>query len=560
MAQVSPGVEINEVDLTTVVPAVSTNIGGFVGSFRWGPVEEVTLVSSEDILGKKFGQPGTGVATDFLIASQFLAYSSALRVVRVLGKSHVTSPVDTATNAVAAVGDKSDSLIDDILIKNYTQIENELINIDSNVNTFIAKYPGIYGNGLKVVVLTPENFDKNSSDDDIANASSLFDSVPVGSEIHIAVFDGLGTFTGVVDAVLETYSFVSTSPTSKTEDGSTNYYRTILNTSSAYLYAGIADDLEDIESADLPSPVTGNIGVYVLSNGTDGETVTDADKISGWDLFKNSETVDVTFLFTGASSANVSAYVANNICAIRKDCVVTISPEKSDVVGAINQLTNVLGFRTSLNLNTSYAIIDGNWKQIYNKYADRYEWVPTCADIAGLLSRLIDVWFSPAGLNRGILKNVIKLAWNPDKADRDELYKNGVNPIISYPGVGPALYGDKTALTRPSAFDRINVRMLFITLEKSISIAARYQLFELNDAFTRAQFVAMVEPYLREVLARRGLTDFKVVCDETNNTAEIIDSNQFVGDIYLKPSRSINFIRLNFVAVRTGVDFNTIVQ
>jgi len=217
---------------------------------------------------------------------------------------------------------------------------------------------------------------------------------------------------------------------------------------------------------------------------------------------------------------------------------------------------------TTVNANSSYAVMDGNWKYQYDKYNDVYRWIPCNGDVAGLCARTDqtnDPWFSPAGYNRGVIKNVVKLAWNPSKAERDTIYNAGVNPIVSQPGVGTVLFGDKTTLAKPSAFDRINVRRLFIVLEKAIATAAKFSLFELNDEFTRAQFVGLVEPYLRDVKGRRGVYDFKVVCDETNNTPQVIDSNSFVGDIYIKPARSINYIQLNFVAVRTGVEFSEIV-
>lgn len=558
----SPSVNVFEKDLTNIIPTIPTDIGGFVGTFNWGPVDQVTLISpDESKLRKVFGSPGTGVATDFLCASQFLSYSTNLKVVRVLGKSYVSAVgTDTALNSVAAVGDRTNTGIASILIKNTKFIENGIVDIDTSVNTWIAKYPGTKGDGIKIVVLTDLNFDEESTDVDVAYASSLFSSAPESTEIHIAIFDRTdGYFSGVAGGILETYSYLSLVPGTKKEDGSINYYRDVINSGSAYVWAGDSDDLDDITDSDVPFDSGINTGVYVLSGGNDGSVITDADIISGWDLFKNNESVDVSYLFTGAVSPTVSSYVVNNISAYRKDCVTFIAPRKSDVVGSLTQLDNLKSFKTALNIDTSYGFIVDNWKYMYNKYADRYEWVPCSPDIAGLWARLSDPWISGAGYNRGILKNVTRLAFNSTKAERDELYKISINSIISDPAAGSLLYGDKTALSKPSAFDRINVRMLFIVLEKAISKAAKYQLFEFNDQFTRAQFVSMVEPYLREIKSRRGIYDFRVVCDETNNTAEVIDSNSFVGDIYIKPARSINYINLNFIAVRTGVDFNEIV-
>jgi phage tail sheath protein FI len=279
-------------------------------------------------------------------------------------------------------------------------------------------------------------------------------------------------------------------------------------------------------------------------------------------VFKNPEEVDVSLLVTGTGNSTIATHVISNIAETRKDCVAFISPEKADVVdNAGSEATDVVAYRETLT-SSSYTVIDSGYKYQYDKYNDVYRWIPLNGDIAGLCVRTDterDPWFSPGGMNRGQVKNVIKLAWNPTKTERDTLYLKGVNPVVSFPGEGTVLYGDKTMLSKPSAFDRINVRRLFITLEKAISRAARFSLFEFNDQFTRAQFVALVEPYLRDVQGRRGITDFRVVCDDTNNTAEIIDRNEFVGDIYIKPARSINFIQLNFVAVRTGVSFNEVV-
>jgi phage tail sheath protein FI len=283
-------------------------------------------------------------------------------------------------------------------------------------------------------------------------------------------------------------------------------------------------------------------------------------------MFRNAEEVDVSLILGGGqSSATVPIHIINNICEYRKDCVAVFSPRQADVVNnsgyAGSEVDDIVTFRNQLP-STSYAILDSGWKYQYDKYADLYRYVPANGDTAGTMVRTDierDPWWSPAGYNRGQIKNVIKMAYNPGKTDRDQLYKRGINPIVTFPGEGTILFGDKTLLTKPSAFDRINVRRLFIVLEKAIATASKYTLFEFNDAFTRAQFKAMVEPFLRDVQGRRGITDFRVVCDETNNTPEVIDRNEFIGDIYIKPARSINFIQLNFVAVRTGVDFTEIV-
>ena len=264
----------------------------------------------------------------------------------------------------------------------------------------------------------------------------------------------------------------------------------------------------------------------------------------------------------GPHSQTVAEHIVDNIAESRKDCVVFISPGKDDVVNnAGNEVTDITSFRNDFN-SSSYAVLDSGWKYQFDKYNNVYRWVPLNGDIAGLCVRTDnerDPWFSPAGFNRGRIKNTIKLSWNPTKAERDDLYKIGINPVIQFPGEGVVLYGDKTMLSKPSAFDRINVRRLFIILEKAIARAAKYSMFEFNDEFTRGQFVALVEPFLRDIQGRRGIYDYRVICNETNNTPEVIDRNEFRGDIYIKPARSINFIQLNFVAVRTGVAFEEIV-
>jgi phage tail sheath protein FI len=291
--------------------------------------------------------------------------------------------------------------------------------------------------------------------------------------------------------------------------------------------------------------------------------ITDSDLINAYSLFTNADVIDISLVVTADADVTVQQWVIDNIVNSRMDCVAFISPPASAVINQTgNELSNIQTWNTSLSRSTSYAVADTGWKYMFDKYNNQYRWVPLNGDIAGLCvftDSVRDPWWSPAGFNRGNLKNVVKLAWNPNKSQRDSLYSLGINPVASFPGNGTVLFGDKTLQAKPSAFDRINVRRLFIVLEKTIARAAQYSLFEFNDSFTQAQFVSMVTPYLRDVQGRRGITAFQVVCDSTNNTPQVIDSNQFVGDIYIQPARSINFIQLNFVAVGTGVSFNEIV-
>jgi len=391
----------------------------------------------------------------------------------------------------------------------------------------------------------------------------------INDEMHIIVADEDGQISGIPGQILEVWKNVSRASDAKGEQGGSVFYKDVLKNNSQWVWPG-----NDIFGAATSSALAANsntnaIKTYSFAGGgtDDDESNIAISKImTAYDLFKSSEDIDISLVLAGkargGSGEQVANYIIDNVAENRKDCVVFISPETSDTVNVPGrELDNVVGFRNLLR-STSYAVLDSSAKYQYDKYNDVYRWVPMNGDIAGLCVRTDntrDPWFSPAGFNRGNIKNIIKLAYNPDKADRDQLYKAGVNPVVNFPGQGVVLYGDKTLLARPSAFDRINVRRLFIVLEKAIAVAAKSALFEFNDEFTRASFRNLVEPYLRDVQGRRGIYDFRVVCDNTNNTPEVIDRNEFIGDIYIKPARSINFIQLNFVAVRTGVEFEEIV-
>jgi hypothetical protein len=387
-------------------------------------------------------------------------------------------------------------------------------------------------------------------------------------ELHVVIVDESGRFSSSPGTVLEVWKNLSRADDAKTADGGTLYYKTVLNEQSKYVWYANARSGADVErAANVASASNTSILNIQFDGGQDGYSESTAPLglvAAGYDKFASAEDVDISLILTGKGKgdADLVNYIIDNICEVRKDCVVFASPMKNDVVGNTgDELDAVLEFK-ALVRSSSYAVIDSGYKYMYDKYNDIYRWIPLNGDIAGLCVRTDttnDPWWSPAGFNRGNLKNVVKLAYNPSKAHRDQLYKAGVNPVVAFPGQGIVLFGDKTALNKPSAFDRINVRRLFIVLEKAIATAAKFTLFEFNDEFTRAQFRNLVIPYLRDVKGRRGITDFLVVCDNTNNTAEVIDRNEFVGDIYIKPARSINFIQLNFVAVRTGVAFSEVV-
>jgi hypothetical protein len=710
---VSPGVDVNEIDLTNVIPAVSTSIGGFAGPFRWGPVEETQLVSSEKELASVFGTPNAFYAESFFTASSFLKYGNSLKAVRTTssqllnavsgsvvvntggiasvslanplavgltsdvsltvngtgtnaalsagytvdsvtintegsdfdslaiiegetltvdlgGGSVVTllvgavdlvedpntivltvSSSDTITSIPASVTDlptinvedspavalndltvdltfavssvvvdtagadyalasttisvndtevtaagnytlveATDNVSNGLLIKNETHFESG-ITLQGNL---YARYAGTLGNSIQVDVFNTEGFNAGRVLIDDGNGNQVrtepltdaFDGAPEANEYHIIITDSDGGLTETAGTILETWAFVGTTEGAKKEDGSNNYYVDLINQNSNYIYVGSAVAA----------------GTHSFTQGTDQTSVVEGDITSGIDLFSDAETVDVNLLFA-YNDDNSSDTIAEHLIATakaRKDIVAFCSPPIEDSTGNA-PLTDVKEWCDGIT-TTSYAVLDSTAIYTYNKYADKYIWIPACGHIAGLCANTDDVaepWFSPAGYNRGQLLGATKLAYNPKQADRDELYKSRINPIVSFPGQGTLLFGDKTAQSKPSAFDRINVRRLFIVLEKAIATAAKYQLFELNDEFTRSMFRNMTEPFLRDVKGRRGVTDFLVVCDETNNTGQVIDANRFVADIYIKPARSINFITLNFIATRTGVEFSEIV-
>lgn len=854
--QLSPGINISEVDLSTVVPAVATTDGAIAGVFRWGPIGQRVLVDSENSLVSRFGKPTNHNAETFFTAANFLAYGNRLYVSRgakttgstpsdltlgLVGNSSVGNTIlvgnttgleagmyitqtsnsiaipfsqtgetysISSVNSTAAVLSKaifpnttgaaanavsnlnfarldttytavaSDAADDAVIVANLASLivknENEYVSKDFDTDVlYVAKYPGAMGNSLKVSVcdsasqyssnidlgnfglqltvgsakgyivsngtvntsvntafnsisvgdyilvgnstinqqylsVTGKTYSKDTTTNVVFNSSgsnggidtvtgfisinnvtgsnlilnagdivvysnvgstatggltsgtsywvvdantsgvilsttrngpSAVTSAAAGSnnaltlnvnkltldfedpyrlkqnystntvqrywgyfnavevapgqsdfvrlngnsaaydEMHVVVTDKGGMFTGTPGTILEVYKNVSRASDAVNNDGSANYYKTVINDNSEYIW--FANDRRNAPSnvALNVTSSTETMPLYMnMKFGSDGlsEEKATLPIIGGaLDLFVSPEDVDISLVLQGRpisgttvvngetiSNFQLANYIIDNICEVRKDCIALISPDKSKVLNNVgNEALSLKNWRGAIR-NTSYAVLDSGYKYQYDRYNDLYRWVPLNGDIAGLCARTDqtnDAWWSPAGFNRGNIKNVVKLAWNPRKAERDVLYSNGVNPVVTFPGQGTVLFGDKTLQAKPSAFDRINVRRLFIVLEKAISVAAKYSLFEFNDAFTRAQFKNLVTPYLRNIQGRRGITDFLVVCDDTNNTPQVIDSNQFVGDIYIKPARSINFIQLNFVAVGTGVQFAEVV-
>lgn len=441
-----------------------------------------------------------------------------------------------------------------ILVKNSIDRDAKEASIIDSSCDVIAKYPGTFGNRLEVSICDATSYATNTWPDGLGIAEwaykAWFDLAPDGDEVYVVV---------ILDGNVVEWSIASKDPASiDATTGGTYYVKEVINRTSQYiwmvaenLYSGTPGSYTTVQ---FEGDLAGGVDGYATSVDSDNE------RQFAWDMMNDTELLDINFCITADASPITGKYVLENVAEYRKDCVAYISPTYTDVVGALTPTTDIITTRDTMG-SSSYGFFDGNYKYQYDKYNDTYRWVPFNADMAGVAAQsdfLTDPWWSPAGLNRGGIKNVTKLALNPTKTQRDELYRNAINPIVIFRGEGPVLFGDKTMQTKPSAFDRINVRRLFIVLEKAISTAAKYTLFEFNDRTTRNQFLTLVEPYLRGVKARRGVYEYKVVCDETNNTPEVIDRNEFVGDIYIKPTRSINFIYLNFVAVSSSVTFEEV--
>ena len=663
--QVSPGVQVREIDVTNVVPAISSSIGAFAGEFSWGPVDEVRTITSEKELVGVFGEPKEagsdgyntvlGKKEHFYSAANFLKYGNNLKVVRA---SNGIAAGQTGQMLNATTGSAG------ILIKNSTHYYESNYHSGSaagSAGLFSARCVGSLGNSLKVSMCTSanafsqtsvttvsdssisaghtqitvadgtkfvigdliqfanstdvykisaissnditfhlntdssqglqvvptngsniarewefaSNFTKapSSSPDALANSSSL-------DEVHVIVIDEDGKITGIPGEILEVFEGLSQASDAKDSEGNSNYYVDKVRYNSNYIFwtnhdsatdeagqtfagAGAAFDQHDL-------PLGGS-----LSHGIDGYPLSSGAKnTANTTHFGDAETQDVDFIIAGpldgyASGSVVSTLAeattqANNLialCEARKDCMAVISPRKADCVNnSGSESTSVIAFAETLT-SSSYAVMDSAWCYQYDKYTDNYCYIPSCSHTAGVMARTDsdrDAWFSPAGFSRGQILGITKLSFNPNQAERDALYKKRVNPMVTFPGQGTVLFGDKTLLSSASAFDRINVRRLFIVMEKAIATAAKFQLFEFNDAFTRAQFRATIEPFLRQVKGRRGIVDFQVVCDDTNNSQAIVDANQFQASIFVKPNRSINFITLNFVAARSGVEFEEV--
>ena len=646
---VSPGILVQEKDLTGIVTGDASTTGGIGIISEKGPVEEVVTVGNESELVEVFGKPNASTFEWFFTAASFLKYANTLRVV-----CFATGMVNACVSGTA------------ILVKNTEDWTANYSDGSANVGSWCARSAGSWGNNLKVwtcpsattyeqhlgasqrvngalaegaTAVVMDDVDASGLavvvNDIIAFTSDAAGAVPLtghegkeyivtavntttntltvkqhnvfstkglaaavaddsyvtrrwrwyeefagapgtstfaadrggaGDEMHIMITDEGAGLTGTVNAILEKWSHVSKAFDARTDSGDNNYYVDTLYNGSEYIFW--MD--HNAAGTNWGTGATGTTFTNVipsaedsLGSGTNDYVPTNGEKVAAYDLFDNDQ-LPVSLMIAGPGDAT---HITNliDIAEKRKDLVVFASPERSDVVGVSNSFTQTNNVRNFfLNIaSTSYAVFDSGYKKMYDKYNDQYRYIPLNGDTAGCTANaelVAEAWFSPAGLNRGNIRSAVGLAYNPSQTQRDTLYRNRVNPVCAFPGEGTLLWGDKTALARNSAFNRINVRRLFNYIEDAIEKAAKAVLFEFNDEFTREQFVGMVEPFLRDVQGRRGITGFQVVCDETNNTGQVIDANELRADIYIKPARSINFITLTFVATRTGVDFADVIS
>jgi hypothetical protein len=618
---ISPAVTITEQDLTNVVNQVSTTPGAFVGDFEWGPVMEVTTVTDSNVLVNRFGKPNDTNFVSFFSASNFLDYTNNIQLIRVTGSlaknatadgtglkidnrtiwtenysagegavgdfaakypgskgnGLIVEMADSATFAgvalpgtiTVALGSTSvtgvaTSFLADLHVG--ATLKNSLGATIGNVKSIISDTALTLQSGAAVAVTAAAaTFDwAYAPYFGIAPGTSSYVANKGGSndEVHIIVIDGLGKFTGAPGSVLKAYPFASKAIDAFDASGNSTYYANVLINDQ---YVWWMDHPTGTTNWGTPSAGKhfDSLAFPVISNLTGGVDAVpvDGEKLTGWLLLQNTETYDVSLLITGDASQTLATAIINDVAEVRKDCVAFISPLRTDVINNTgNEAVDTITFANSLTHST-YAFMTCNWKYQYDRFNDVYRWVPDNADIAGLCARTdsnFAPWFSPAGDNRGSIKNVTKMAWTPSKADRDILYINSINPVLTFPRRGTLLYGDKTFTNRPGAFSRINVRRLFIVLEKSIATAAQYQMFEFNDVFSQANFRNLVNPFLREVQGGRGIQGFSVICDSSNNTPQIVAANQFKGQIVIQPNYSINAIELTFVATNNVATFNVI--
>jgi hypothetical protein len=577
---ISPGINIAEADLTTGIPAVATSIGGFAGPFNWGPVNFITPISSQVQLVNTFGDPTDSTAESFFTAWNFLSYSNNIQIVRDQAPNMLNATGASGANTAAAAME----------IDNQEVYFNGIYNSLLAANNYIARFPGSLGDSLAVYTFANTaafNAIRANTSSPLYNFAGYFSWAPnttpyvtqqtngqvTGDELHILVVDAGGQFTGTANAVLEVYQGLSRASDALNPFGQSNYYKEVIWRQSQYVYVagvpsanvvGWGNTVNSMVGAGgFGADPTANIANFQFGNNGTQVVGAAGNTINSLALFEDPAFVQINLLMTGTANTTLQSFAIQDVAQERMDCVAFASAPLSacQAVGAGAAAAAVVAWSQNVAWS-SYGVLDTGYKYQYDQYNDKYRWIPLNGDIAGLCARTDQVkapWWSPAGVQRGVINNVTKLAYNPGKTDRDTLYQAAVNPVVSLPGQGTLLYGDKTHLNFNSAFDHINVRRLFINIEQQISLASRASLFEFNDTFTRAQFVALITPYLRTIQGQRGISAFQVVCDGSNNTADIVNANQFVGDIYIQPAYSINFILLNFVAVAQGVSFSEVI-
>ncbi len=625
LSLISPGIKITEQDLVSSQATVATTTGAFSGQFRWGPIEKATAVQSEVELVDRFGKPNTTNAVDFLSASNYLGYAAPLYVVRVANTALNATAEATTGSGTAGTGTlvknedayintasfdvgpwtaryagalgnslkvsacPSSSAWQSALTGTFTVAagSTQVVGAGSAANTeltvgdlFVCE-----GRAIKVAsIANATHFTLASAHLTGASADTAvrrweffgeFDAAPgtsnfasgkggSGDEMHIVVVDEDGDVTGAVNTVVEKYALVSKASDAKADNGGTNYYKDVINNSSAYVYWTDHDSAGtnwgNTAAGTTFTSVTKPKN-YSLAGGSDGAALTDGDRVTGYLMFANKSEVPSPIIVTGQASATVVNRVIADVAEVRKDSVVAISPTRASVVNnAGSEVTSILSWADGITRST-YVVADSGWKYQYDRYNDAYTYVPLNADVAGCMGRNDSVrepWLSPAGYTNGNIQNLVRLAFNPNQSERDSLYKAAINPVLTQVGKGTVLFGDKTFTVKNTSLNRINVRKLFIELQNTIGSAAENVLFDQNDAITRSNFVNLVVPYLRSVQARRGITAFRVVCDESNNPESVVNSNEFICDIFVQPIRSVNFVQLNFVSVRGNATFTEI--
>lgn len=589
--QQTPNVAITETTGTSPLSATGSSPVGFAGAFQWGPVKEITEITSEIELTDTFFTPDDDTYKYFFCAADFLSYGNNLKVVRNVGPSAANA---TTTELLASSSSSSSGTVSP-QIHNANDYEVKKDNM--TVGGFAAKYPGELGNSLAIAIL--DNGADGVTFAGVTNIEDEFDNAAgtstwatdrggtdVKDEINIAVIDQDGLWTGTAGTILEKFNNVSKASDAKKPDGASNYYVNVLNEQSEYVWwlshpegtsnwgsklnavidgAGSFDIVDSSTTSSSSSSAYYNAFVASFTGGIDDNVLQSGELYAAYALFEDTSVVDIDFLIGGPADATTAQNLVDLVDA-RKDCVLCISPEESDVINDLTdkaqQTTNVLDFEnTQLAKSSSYVFLDSGWKYMYDRYNDTHRWIPLNPSTAGVMvqtAQNAEPWFSPGGARRGVIKNVVRLAYNPSKSQRESLYKQGINPVVTEPGAGTILKGDKTLLDKPSLFDRVNIRNLFIAIEKAISKAAEQSMFEFNDEFTRTQFKNLVEPYLRHVQASRGITAYKVVCNSENNTPTVVSNKRFVADIYVKPQHAINFVSLNVQATESEVEFNEV--